>query len=81
MTDWKDDRAKQDSLIKRPERAEPETRIDRAASDEFADDRDDEPETDPGEQASLTADVVDDGNQMDLAGERAGEDPEWRDSA
>jgi len=81
MTDWKDDRAKQDSLIKRPERPEPETRIDRAASDEFADDRDDEPEHDPGEQASLTADVVDDGNQMDLSGDRAGEDPEWRESA
>jgi len=81
MTDWKDDRAKQDSLIKRPERAEPETRLDRAASDEFADDRDDLDEPDAGEQSNLTTEAVGDGNQMNLSGETAGDDPDWRESA
>lgn len=78
MTDWKDTRPKQDSLIKRPGRADPETRIDRGSSDEFADDRDSETqERDPGEQSRLAYEPVDDGDQLDLSGERAAERPEW----
>lgn len=73
-----DDRLRQDSLIKQPERAEPESRIDRGSSDDFADDRhdlDDEP--DGGDQSSLFGETVDDGNQRDLTGDVAGETPEW----
>jgi hypothetical protein len=80
MDNFTDDRPKQDSLIKRPERAEPETRLDRAASDQFADDRlEAEREPEAGEQSNLAFEPAGDGNQMDLSGDRAGESPEWRD--
>jgi hypothetical protein len=72
-----DDRAKQENLIKRPERADPETRIDRGSSEEFADDRHDLEESDHGDQSSLFGETVDDGNQRDLTGDVAGESPQW----
>lgn len=71
-TELVDDRPKQESLIKRPERPEKESQIDRGASDEMVDDRnelDDKP--DAGEQSSLTGDCA----QKTLNGENKG--PEW----
>jgi hypothetical protein len=77
--DFTDDRATQESLIKRPARAEPETRLDRGSSDAFADDRREaEREPEAGEQSGLTFEPAGDGDQMDLSGDRAGETPEWR---
>jgi hypothetical protein len=73
---WTDNRAIQDTLIKQPERADPESQIDRGASDDFADDRRDLAKSDAGEQANLTREVSDE-NQRDLTGEIAGEDPQW----
>lgn len=78
-TEFVDDRARQDSLIKQPARADPDTRLDRGASEEFTDDRADLEESDTGDQASLTIDTVGDG-QQDLSGNTAGEPPEWSDS-
>ena len=67
-----DDRPKQESLIKQPERAEPETRIDRGSSDEFTDDRIEiEESEDTGEQSALTGDYA----QKTLSGKPKG--PAW----
>ncbi|UWG47048.1 hypothetical protein HSRCO_0754 [Halanaeroarchaeum sp. HSR-CO] len=69
-----DQRPKQESLIKEPERPEKESRIDRGGSEQFADDRIDVDENeDPGDQSALTGDF----NQKTLDGGRAG--PEWFD--
>ena len=76
-----DDRAKQESLIKDPDvvnRTEPDSRIDTAAGDSFADDRVDQSnDQEETKQAGLTTETVGDGNQLDLTGETAGETPEW----
>lgn len=67
-----DERAKQASLIKRPARADRESRIDRGASNEFADDRQElEENEDTGKQSSLTGD----NKQKTLNGDRTGR--EW----
>ncbi|MDR5657282.1 hypothetical protein RH831_08825 [Halodesulfurarchaeum sp. HSR-GB] len=81
MKDFVDNRPKQESLIKDPNvanRPEPETQLDRGGSDELVDDRQEIQESpDTSEQAALTVETVDDGNQMDLSGETAGEAPGW----
>jgi len=80
-TDFVDDRAKQESLIKDPDvvnRTESESQIDTGASDDFADDRKNPENTgNSGDQSGLTIETVDDGNQQDLTGETAGKNPQW----
>ena len=67
-----DERAKQDSLVKKPARPEKESQIDRGASDQFADDRIDVDESDDN---STQSDLTGDHNQKTLNGDNNG--PEW----
>lgn len=76
LEDWKDDRPEQSSLsIGGKERAEKETKLDRGASDDFADDRADVKRPDHGNQSALLTKTVE--GQSDLFGETAEIEPEW----
>lgn len=77
--DWKDEQPQQGKLIEQTEnRADKDTRLDRGASDQFADDRAEFGQKSESDQSALIPETVGDGNQADLFGEKAQKTPGWQ---